>query len=224
MSSKYNKDKDLEFMRYTDSEMLSILSKYVFSDKSEDKNTHQWNSIAGELQHFGGNSIANFFRRTGVLYYEILIDVCDELKVTTNKEKEAVDIEQDLLAHLFGNAWKEMSKADKDSLKSELGTSSAMKDCDAMNDIAKKIQSGGKASYVISGLTANATSQAILGVGLGGAMALPFLGLLSPIGMLFSAILGIKKLTGPNYKITIPAVIQIAAMRQQMLNSDEVIF
>lgn len=55
-------------------------------------------------------------------------------------------------------------------------------------------------------------------------MALPFLGLLGPIGMLFSAILGIKTLTGPNYKITIPAVIQIAAMQQKMLNSDEVIF
>ena len=67
-------------------------------------------------------------------------------------------------------------------------------------------------------------AQSVLGVSLGGAMALPFLGLLGPIGMLFSAILGIKTLTRPNYKITIPAVIQIAAMQQKMLNSDEVIF
>lgn len=224
MSNKYNKDKDLEFMRYTDSYMLSILSKYVFSDKSEDTKTQQWESIAGELQHCGGNSIANFFRRTGVLYHEILLDVCDELKVTTNKEKEAVDIEQDLLAHLFGNAWKEMSKTDKDSLKNELGTSLSLKDSDAINDITKKILSGGKASYLVSGIAANSVAQSVLGVGLGGAMALPFLGLLGPIGMLLSAILGIKTLTGPNYKITIPAVIQIAAMRQKMLNSDEVIF
>ncbi|HED1572153.1 TPA: DUF3944 domain-containing protein [Morganella morganii] len=93
MSNTYRNDKDLELLRYADNEMLSILVKYLTIDKdgttrftetlTGDKqfkaaqgNYQQvWQLIAGELQHFGGDTLVNLFRRSGVKYREILIDV-----------------------------------------------------------------------------------------------------------------------------------------------------
>lgn len=45
-----------------------------------------WQLIAGELQHFGGDSIANTLRRHGKFYRAILLDVCKRLKAKVDKQ------------------------------------------------------------------------------------------------------------------------------------------
>ncbi len=66
--------------------------------------------IAEELQCYGGNTFINFFRDEGVLYKEILCDVCDHLKVSYNEKANTSWIEQNMLAKLLKDSLERMSK------------------------------------------------------------------------------------------------------------------
>ena len=102
-------DIDLIFLKNVKSKDLNNLVKILTSTKTEEltkrdiyKEFHPnhslyWEEIASELQYFGGNTIANIFRQKGVLYSEILKDVCKTLGVKINNELEIKDIEKRLL-------------------------------------------------------------------------------------------------------------------------------
>ncbi len=77
--------------------------------------------IAEELQCYGGNTFANFFRNEGVLYKEILCDACDHLKVSYNEKSSTSLIEQNMLAKLLKDSLEQMSKKDLEELCHELG-------------------------------------------------------------------------------------------------------
>jgi len=106
---KYKYDPDLEFLQNVSSEDLKKLVQILTKSKTEEltkreiyKEFYQehsvyWQEIAAELQYFGGNTILNVIRREGVLYAEILQDVCKVLGVTT-KSDAVEDIESLLLS------------------------------------------------------------------------------------------------------------------------------
>ncbi|ADO06256.1 hypothetical protein HPSAT_07780 [Helicobacter pylori Sat464] len=73
------------------------------------------------MQYYGGNSFANLFRGEGVLYKEILCDVCDHLKVNYNEKSEISLIEQNMLAKILKDILEQMSKKDLEELCHELG-------------------------------------------------------------------------------------------------------
>ncbi len=77
--------------------------------------------IAEELQRYGGNTFANFFRNEGVLYKEILCDVCDHLKVNYNEKSDTTLIEENMLSKLLKDSLEQMSKKDLEELRHELG-------------------------------------------------------------------------------------------------------
>ncbi len=77
--------------------------------------------IAEELQRYGSNSFANFFRGEGVLYKEILCDVCDHLKVNYNESSNTSLIEENMLAKILKDSLEQMSKKDLEELCHELG-------------------------------------------------------------------------------------------------------
>ncbi len=79
--------------------------------------------IAEELQCYGGNTFINFFRNEGVLYKEILCDVCNHLKVNYNEESPTSLIEQNMLAKLLKDSLEQMSKKDLEELCHELDMS-----------------------------------------------------------------------------------------------------
>ncbi len=79
--------------------------------------------IAEELQCYGGNTFINFFRNEGVLYKEILCDVCDRLKVSYNEKSSTSWIEQNMLAKLLKDSLEQMSKKDLEKLRHELDMS-----------------------------------------------------------------------------------------------------
>ncbi|WP_221279278.1 hypothetical protein [Helicobacter gastrocanis] len=64
-----------------------------------------------DLQTFGGNTFANMWRGGGVLYREILCDVCDKCKVNYNQASSTPGIEtgpfMKLLADSFDKSCKE---------------------------------------------------------------------------------------------------------------------
>ena len=72
-----------------------------------------WQLIAGELQHFGGDSIANKLRGHGKLYRAILLDVSKRLKLKADKEMSTFESEQQLLEQFLRNTWKNMDEEHK---------------------------------------------------------------------------------------------------------------
>lgn len=242
MSNTYRKDDDLSFLRYADNDMLEILVKYLTTDKDGSTRYAEsltdddefkaakgdykkvWEKIAGELQHFGGDSVVNLFRGTGVKYKEILTDVCKKINVKTDFTAKTIKIEQALLAKLIEKSWEEMSEQEQDDLRKELNIDPSLSSISALFAIINSINLGGKVAYTISLIVAQSVSAALLGrsvviIANGG------LGRLAgPIGLAITALLTIPMLTGPAYRVTLPSVIQVAAMRQQMRNKKETRF
>ncbi len=117
--------------------------------------------IAEELQCYGGNTFINFFRNEGVLYKEILCDVCDHLKVSYNKSSSISLIEQNMLAKLLKDSLEQMSKKDLGELCHELD----MSNIDKMISENKQIliasvltlfKAGGSHSYALAIAVADA--------------------------------------------------------------------
>ncbi|PMO03883.1 ubiquinol-cytochrome C chaperone [Vibrio sp. 10N.222.55.C12] len=226
--------------------MLGVLVKYLTTDKDGEtrytetlkdnkefraaKKDYQqaWKPIAAELQHFGGDTLVNLVRRTGVEYREILIDVCKKLKIKTNYKAEAVDIEQALLAKLFQDSWEKMSEEERDELRKQFKVDSLLTSSAALAVIIASIRNGGYMSYQITMIVANAVSKALLGRSLTIPVNAGVIQTTSvfagPIGMAIAALLTIPAISGPAFRVTLPAVIQVAAMRQQMLNEEEPVF
>ncbi|DAB32463.1 MAG TPA: hypothetical protein CFH79_03700, partial [Sulfurospirillum sp. UBA11407] len=94
----YIKDEDLEFLKDINSNDLNKLVEILTTSKTEeltkkdiykefknDPNIY-WEEIAAEIQHFGGNTIANIARGKGVTYSEILKDVCTAFDIKLEDE------------------------------------------------------------------------------------------------------------------------------------------
>ena len=96
----YRLDEDLEFLGHCTDEELNVLFETLTKDKDGETRYSEsitgnaryqmyrseyskyWDLIAEEIQLFGSNSVASILRgNKGVFYKEILIDVCDKLKV-----------------------------------------------------------------------------------------------------------------------------------------------
>ena len=87
-----------------------------FSDGGHpERYRRNWQLIAGELQHFGGDSIANTLRRHGKFYRAILLDVCKRLKAKVDKQLSTPQIEQQLLAHFLQHSWNKLNAEQKRS-------------------------------------------------------------------------------------------------------------
>ncbi len=69
----------------------------------------------------GATLLLIFFRNEGVLYKEILCDVCDHLKVSYNEKSNTSLIEQNMLSKLLKDSLEKMSKKDLEELRHELG-------------------------------------------------------------------------------------------------------
>ncbi len=135
----YRYDSDLEFLkRLSSSDLKDLFDVLVYdenrtlrmneelTDSTEYKRygrdyAKYPERIAEELQCYGGNTFANFFRGEGVLYKEILCDVCDHLKVNYHEESETSLIEKNMLSKLLKGSLEKMSGREIKELCDELG-------------------------------------------------------------------------------------------------------
>lgn len=105
---KYIEDKELNFLRNFNSKELDNLVKILTKPLTQEltnremyKEFHPEHSvyleeILSELQHFGGNTIANAIRKKGILYSEILDDVCKALGFKI-KNKLSIEEKEEIL-------------------------------------------------------------------------------------------------------------------------------
>lgn len=113
------------------------------------------------MQRYGGNSFANFFRGEGVLYKEILCDVCDHLKVNYHEESPTSLIEQNMLAKLLKDSLERMGKEDLEELRHELGMTNINKTISEnkqllIASVLMLFKAGGSHSYALAVSVADA--------------------------------------------------------------------
>ncbi len=244
----YRHDPDLEFLSTLSAEELNELVYLLTHDKDGSKRLTEnltytekykkyhpqhheyWDEIAGELQLFGGNTMVNLLFRQGrgVLYKEILCDVCDRMKVNYSKYSSTQQIEQNLLMKILQNALEKMSPTEISELGKELG----LENVDLLNGppliavFQAIFKAGGFKSYQLTLIIVNAVLKALIGRGLGlagnaGLMRIMAI-LTGPVGFIITGVLTAVDIAGTAYRVTIPAVIQIIYLRALSENRNTV--
>ncbi|EEY5747716.1 acidic protein MsyB [Escherichia coli] len=232
MNVNYLNDSDLDFLQHCSEEQLANFARLLTHNEKgktrlssvlmrnelfksmeghPEQHRRNWQLIAGELQHFGSDSIANKLRGHGKLYRAILLDVSKRLKLKADKEMSTFEIEQQLLEQFLRNTWKNMDEEHKqeflhavDARVNELEELLPL----LMKD---KLLAKGVSHLLSSQLTRILRTHAamsVLGHGL-----LRGAGLGGPVG---AALNGVKAVSGSAYRVTIPAVLQIACLRRMV--------
>jgi len=184
-----------------------------------------WDVIAGELQLYGGDSTVNIIRGTGVAYRELLMDACKQLKVNFNEKSDVSTIEMNLMLKVLEKSLEKMSEEERQALANEFGL--GIKDLApsaVIIALQAAIKAGGFASYKIALIVANGIARAILGRGLpfavNAALTRAMGAFAGPIGWAITTIMTLPMITGPAFRVTVPACIQVAYMRQKSMNKE----
>lgn len=254
----YRKDPDLEFLSRASNEDLLLLADILtYKDLKHKQNDSPriaatlylgddykkyypnnmkalWKPIAEELQKFGGHSGVNwlFRRNRGVLYREILIDVCKLQKVkNVNFKKDSVSmLENAFLQKTVELAIEKMSEKERqeliDGLRNVEGFSDLLKNVvkskeGLLGAVQIAYKAGGFKSYVLTLQVVNGISKAIVGRGLSlsaNALLMKYIGsyMSGPWGWAFAIGTTVWSLMGPNKDATLKGVAVVAYMRKKM--------
>ncbi len=242
----YRHDPDLEFLSSLSSEELHDLVYLLTHDKDGERRLTElltqednykkhypdhkqyWKEIAAEIQCFGGNTFVNMFRGGGVSYKEVLCDVCDKMKVNYNKDSSTKKIEQNLLMKILEDALEKMSPEEIEKLGKELGLENTAKlTSQSLTAIFLAVfRAGGFKSYQLTLIIVNAIVKVLIGRGLtlgGNVLVTRTAAILTgPIGWVITGLWTAVDIAGPAYRVTIPAVIQIAYLRTLSENRDAI--
>lgn len=242
----YRHDPDLEFLSSLSSEELHDLVYLLTHDKDGERRLTElltqednykkhypdhkqyWKEIAAEIQCFGGNTFVNMFRGGGVSYKEVLCDVCDKMKVNYNKDSSTKKIEQNLLMKILEDALEKMSPEEIEKLGKELGLENTAKlTSQGLTAIFLAVfRAGGFKSYQLTLIIVNAVLKVLIGRGLplvGNVILVRIANILTgPIGWVITGLWTAVDIAGPAYRVTIPAVIQIAYLRTLSENRDAI--
>jgi uncharacterized protein YaaW (UPF0174 family) len=211
-------DKDGE-VRFTEELTTSDSYKSHYPDHSQ-----YWELIAAEIQCFGANSFATMLRGgKGVKYKEVLTDVCDKMKVNYSKDSSVEKIENNLLMKILTDALEKMSPEELKELAEAEGVKNTSGiTAEAIVGVFQAVfRAGGFKSYQLTLIIVNAIMKALIGRGLafaGNAALTRTMAILTgPIGWVITGLWTAIDIAGPAYRVTIPAVIQVAVLRQKYL-------
>lgn len=231
--SKYEYDSDLEFLgKCTDEELGGLFDILVYDKDGKTRNTEEltssthykrygrkfsnyWEDIAGELQYFGGNTIANIVRGHGVEYEEILDDVLKSLKIDKDDFYDVNDKEDALLQKMFSNMIENMSMEQKKELAKELDLKTLDFSKGAMLIAAQGlIKVGGLGLTRLATFIAGYISKLAIGkVAMAGASRM--IGFLTgPIGWGITGAWTLLDIASPAMRVTIPATVMVSCLRK----------
>ena len=179
-----------------------------------------WQEIAAELQRFGGNTFANILRGgVGASYESILRDVCKKMKVRIPNCPRVEDIEIALLTKYCEETVGCMDINLLRELYIEIGfkpQSYNKQVVAAAILLALRSGSGKVIATVIHFIGSNIT-RILIGGGVyyatAGILSRAVATLTGPIGWMLTAGWFAYDIASPAYRVTVPAVIQVACMR-----------
>nr|WP_278436205.1 DUF3944 domain-containing protein [Enterobacter mori] len=238
----YRVDADLQFLAHCDNEDLDLLVSLITHDPRDkslrwtetlsDSDNYKrfypahrnyWKEIAAEIQTFGASSMASVFRGgKGVLYREVLCDVCDHTGVKYRKEEAAETIELSLLMKMLEKSLSEMSPTELREFADSMGTELTAPTVPlVLMAIQTAIRSSGFAAYRLSVVMLSTLAKVVLG------RSLPIVTYLiltrsisvlaGPVGIALSTGWLIADMAGPARRVTVPACLLVACLRQQYL-------
>lgn len=196
--------------------------------------------LSREILAFGGNTLSNAYRgmrssvEAGSLldkilpdanaqlpYVEVVKDVASHMGVKLPKDASVVDAETMLLQHMLQSAFEKMTPAERDEILAELGGGVTGIGPAATASLITAARMGGFKTFQIAAMVAGSLAKVILGKGL------PFkvMGMLmkslkvvtGPIGWVVTGAWAVADMAAPAYRVTVPAVVQIAYIRQKLL-------
>jgi uncharacterized protein YaaW (UPF0174 family) len=238
----HREDADLEFLRKLKSDELDTLVRILTHDDDGKvrmtealtghalykahfpDHRHYWDLVAAEVQSFGANSIATLVRRgKGVPYREVLTDVCARLSIEHDKDGVTEAIERALLSKLVDDFLSKTPESELTLIAEDLGVKGAQ----ALHGPAlaaallAAFQAGGFMSQRLVVIMMTSILKHLMGRGLqvaGMGAVMPTVGAwIGPVGWALTGAWAAFDLASPAYRVTVPAVLQIAALRRQYL-------
>lgn len=159
--------------------------------------------LVRELQHFGGNTFVNLFRRNGVSYSEIVDDVVSHLKMKVPVAASVEEKEALIIDCVFSSSWQKMSDDERSQILRDMGISAS---------VSLDIPVWQKAALIASGLaqtTAGKVLPLIAGLGIGRVLGV----LTGPVGLAITGLYTAYDISNPAFRVTLPCVVQIAWIR-----------
>ncbi len=179
--------------------------------------------LVDKFRRFGGNTLVTTLRGHGPEYKTILRDVAKRNKVNFNKNNTDEQVEMYILQKLYNDSLNCASDEDLKKMLNELGypvTNFTRQAALATLMVAWK--AGGFKSYILLVSVVNAAARFLAGRGLSlvaNAALTRVASIVSgPVGWALTALWTIADVAGPAYRVTVPAVIQIAYIRQKLNN------
>ncbi|PLD11330.1 ubiquinol-cytochrome C chaperone family protein [Klebsiella pneumoniae] len=159
--------------------------------------------LVRELQHFGGNTFVNLFRRNGVSYSEIVDDVASHLKMKVQAAASVEEKEALIIDCVFTSSWKKMSDDERSQILRDMGINgSASMDIPVWQRAALVANS-------LAQTTAGKVLPLIAGLGIGRVLGV----LTGPVGLAITGLYTAYDISNPAFRVTLPCVVQIAWIR-----------
>lgn len=241
----YSEDEDLEFLGQMESSDLNDLVYCLTHDKDGAERVNEeltkseqykrfqpdhhqyWKEIAAEIQCFGSNIFAMLFRNgKGILYKEVMTDVCRKLKIDFDQDDSAIGIENVLMMKILSESIGKMSEEEHQQIAGILGIaqSETIKPETLLAPFQAAFVAGGLQSYKLALIVANSVSRFIFGHGLelaGDTTVTRRFSILAGIGLIQPEIWPIFEIAGPAYRVTIPAIILVTTLRRKWLSQQQ---
>ena len=241
-------DFDLHFLQYCDNEdLLALCNILMYDNKGKlhlseslsnndnwlscfpNRMRDMWKDLASELQCYGGNTLLNLFRHGhGPSYESIVYDVCKRMGVKgISRHDTAEDMERKLLVAVSTKAIGEMSEEQVRSIMEECGIEGYDYSRAGLVAAIIALQIINRRVFIaVINSVMRMLGRILLGRGVmmaGAGVVSRGIGVMcGPIGWIILGGWTAWDMMGPAYRVTVPAVIQVAYMRvkyQAMLNS-----
>ncbi len=157
-------------------------------------------------------------------YKDILHSVCNHLKVPFKKYETCAELEGHIAQKVMDTVWNKMTATQREEMEAEL-----IKIAENLGKKGEWLKAGGLAGAVVAAELGGFTTYILATSGLAAitgviGITLPFavyttmttaMGvILGPVGWIGAGIFAIWKITGPNFKKLIPAILYISLVRQ----------
>lgn len=182
--------------------------------------------LAHEICAFGGNTVVNAFRPTSQpSYFTVATDVANKIGVRVPENSSICDVEELIIKKILATSLKGKSKEEIEAL---FNAHNCKLDSQQFEQLLKKGKTADLVSCLYSAcgpyaLSRLVNSAMIPALNVAAKLGMPLIGkliatrtpaLMNPIAAVISAAWVTYDLTGPAFRITIPAVVRIAYIRQ----------
>lgn len=210
-----------------------VCKQLIHAKASGDYGLDVVHTIRREIGLFGGNTIANTYRKvqaavggragSGVEYQEVVRDIGKHVKANFPKDADVIQIERAVVDKVGTDIFNKMSPEEREQLLKELGVSGTHM---AGQSFVGMLIAAGRAGGFSTYRYFQKYVQMILKFLLGHGVRVPVLSrvlstFLGPVGIAATSIWTLYDLASPAYRVTLPCILQIASIRIRIMEEED---